>query len=516
MKYIIYTVLALLTLSIAGCSDFLDKNPPASLSEASYWQKKTDFDGAMTACYAAMRNSNGWMAFRAPFWDNLTDNSYGQHSEGQYGLTVSMVEGNITPNSGGFVSSLYGGCYSAIARVNLFLSQLEQYEKSDISAADREMYLGEAYFLRAFFHSYLYLTYGDVPVITEPLNVETQYQPKVEAAKVAEQIHLDLDEAIRLLPDKTYAEAKGHLTKNAARAYKARMLLSDAYDASGNAIISTMNDALGLLNQIRGYSLSPDYLDLFQGAGQEGNPEIIFSVKYLAPNLYHSSDREIGYWNSAVPLTNLLDEYEFEDGTPFSASDPRYDEENPTAGRDSRMAASISYGMFEYNGYAIPQTNPLPTGYQISKFITRGDGSHLPGGEYSFRSESDWVHLRYADILLMIAEAENEVNGPNERVYSSINEVRNRAGLPDLPAGLGKDEMREKIRHERRIELAFEGLRYFDLRRWKTIKNVMNNLVEPKLPNYKPSYEDRFARWPLPQSEIEKSKGVLIQNSDYN
>jgi hypothetical protein len=517
MKRIIYVVLAVWMMTAAGCSDFLDKNPPASLSEASFWKNKNDFDGAMTACYAAMRNANEWMASRAPYWDNLTDNSYGQHQEGQYGLTVAMVQGNITPVSGGFVESLYGGCYSAITRVNLFIEQLKKYQNPDISAAQKEMYQGEALFLRAFFHSYLYLTYGDVPVVTEPLNTETQFQPKQEAAKVAEQMHKDLDEAIRLLPDETYVKANGHLTKNAARAFKARMLLCDAYDAQGNAITATMTSALNLLKQVTGYSLSPEYLDLFQGPGQEGNPEIIFSVKYLAPNLYHASDRELGYWTCMSPLTNLVEEYEMEDGTPFSADDSRYDPEHPTARRDPRMDVSVNFGRFSHNGHTIPMTNPQPTGYQVCKFITRGDGSHLPGGEYSFRPESDWVHLRYADVLLMMAEAENGLNGPTQEVYDAIEQIRERAGLVPfaLPDNLTKDQMREKIRHERRIETAFEGLRYFDLRRWKTVKTVMNSMAEHALPAYISKYEDRFARWPLPQTEIEKSKGVLVQNADY-
>ena len=111
----------------------------------------------------------------------------------------------------------------------------------------------------------------------------------------------------------------------------------------------------------------------------------------------------------------------------------------------------------------------------------------------------------------MTAEAENELNGPTQNVYNAINAIRTRPGidLPALAAGLSKDEMREKIRHERRIELAFEGERYFDLKRWKTIGTVMNQLTDPTLPLYKPYFEERFYRWPLPQSEIDKSNGVL-------
>ena len=511
-------MLALLVITTLSCSDFLEKNPPATLSDVSFWQKKGDFDGGMAACYAALRIGNSWTAFRAPFLDNLTDNGYELHEEGQYGLARRIVQGNLSPNTGGMQSMLYRDMYQAIARVNLFIFQLEKYDNPDVTQDHRDVYNGEAMFFRAFFHSYLYLTYGNTPIITEPLDVFTMFQPKQDAEKVAEQIHKDLDEAIRLLPDQTYIESKGRLTKNAARAFKARMLLNDAYDASGNAIPTVMTQALSLLTQVSGYTLSPEFSDIFQGNGQATNPEIIFSVKYLAPNIWHTSDREIAYWNTIQPLTNFVEAFDFDDGTPFDADDSRFDADDPTTNRDPRMAETVSFGRFSWNGHQIPQVgaNPLLTRYQLCKFITRGDGSHFAGGEYAFRAESDWVLLRYADVLLMIAEAENEVNGSTTVAYNAINTVRDRADMPKLPAGLTKEQMRERIRHERRIELAFEGQRYFDLRRWKTISTVINNLKEPNIPAYKPKYEAHFNRWPFSEGEIDRNNGILIQNIGYN
>ena len=120
--------------------------------------------------------------------------------------------------------------------------------------------------------------------------------------------------------------------------------------------------------------------------------------------------------------------------------------------------------------------------------------------------------MRYADVLLMLAEADNEVNGPTATVYNSVNRVRTRAGMPNLPSGLSKEAMRERIRHERRVELAFEGHRFFDLKRWKTAKSVLNAVSDsPVVYNF----EDRHYLWPLPQSEIDKNQGALIQNPNY-
>lgn len=120
--------------------------------------------------------------------------------------------------------------------------------------------------------------------------------------------------------------------------------------------------------------------------------------------------------------------------------------------------------------------------------------------------------MRYADVLLMLAEAENEINGPTDIAYQAVNDVRDRGKASLLPTGLTKDQMRERIRHERRIELAFEGQRYFDLKRWKIAKQVLNAVTDGLI-TYK--FEDRHYLWPLPQTEIDKAKGILEQNPDY-
>ena len=512
MKKLVYLTIVLLTMTVTSCSDFLDRNPSGTLSETSFWQNRSDFESAMTAIYASMRIGNAWTAQGMIYWDNLTDNGFGQHRESQYGYTTEIVEGNITPQTGGFIGQLYGHMFQAIARVNIFLAQLERFEGGDISQADRDRFTGEALFFRAFFYSFLYLTYGNVPLVTEPLTVETQFQPKVEAAQVAAQIQRDLAEAIRLLPDVPY---NGRVTRNAARAFKARMIMNDAYDANGNAIPAQMTAALALLNQISGYSLSPNFTDIFQGSGQAGNPEIMFSVRFVAPNLRHWNWTTVGWWIAVAPLTNLIELFQFYDGTPFSVNDPRFDPSNPTANRDPRMQETMQYGTFSYNGFSIQGANQLPTGFTVTKFLYRGDGSHIPGSEWTFEDDSDWVHIRYAEVLLMRAEAENELNGPNAIVYDAINTIRARVNIPPLPAGLTQAQMREEIRRERRVEMAFEGLRYFDLRRWRIIGEVMNNLVEPKIPGLTPRYEPHFDRWPIPQVQIDRSNGVLVQNPGY-
>lgn len=121
--------------------------------------------------------------------------------------------------------------------------------------------------------------------------------------------------------------------------------------------------------------------------------------------------------------------------------------------------------------------------------------------------------LRYADVLLMAAEIENELKGPTTKALNYVNTVRKRAGMPNFPTGLSKDQFRERLRKERRVELAFEGLRFYDLKRWKIAEDVLNKVTDGIIPY---SFETKFYRWPFPQTEIDKSQGKLVQNPDYS
>jgi len=132
--------------------------------------------------------------------------------------------------------------------------------------------------------------------------------------------------------------------------------------------------------------------------------------------------------------------------------------------------------------------------------------------------DQDYVLLRYADIKLMYAEAQNEAAGPDASVYQQVNEVRARPGvnMPALPAGLTQDDMRQRIRHERRVEFALEGLRYFDLRRWGIAAQKLNGFVQnPLNPGVTTIYKDNYAFWPIQQTEIDRNKPVLVQNDGY-
>ncbi|WP_186758042.1 RagB/SusD family nutrient uptake outer membrane protein [Echinicola salinicaeni] len=500
-----YTLIILSMTLMAGCEGFLDKNPTDQLSSSLFWKSKSDFDNALTAIYGTIQNS--MYSFGAPNLDVLTDNGYGQHN---YWGSREIVQGNINPTSGGYVSNIYSSSYQAIARVNIFLDQLSNYMGTDISPEQIGVYEGEAKFFRAYFYFELYKAYGSVPVVTAPLNLENQHQEKQPESAVLAQITADLNEAIGKLSAVPFSDGAGHVVKSSAEGLLLRVLMYDAYDENGNAKMDVLQDAKSLATSLMGagYGLADEYVNVFKDGTQEGNKEIIFSIKFLAPDNATSMDQWYGDWFVISPLQNFVDDYECIDGLPYGES-PLTDTEQPFNNRDSRLTKTVFKDIVDWgDGNTHTPSNGGPTTFGLKKFLTP---SLIPYG-YSTRSQQDWVLLRYADVLLMYAELENELSGPNADVYDAINEVRLRSDMPALPAGLSKEEMRERIRHERRIELAFEGLRLYDLKRWRIAEDVLNN-VEDGIVGY--HYEDKFFHWPIPQSEIDKSNGILEQNPDY-
>ncbi len=516
-KYKILPIFILSILLLGACEDYLDRQPLDEISSSTFWQSKTDFDMALTANYGYLHGSTsgpwdnppaGTWGYCLPIWDNITDNSYGQHN---YGGSKAIVAGDISASTGGYISSIYKLCYQTIARANIFLSQLSAYEGTDFSESDKSVAEAEIKFLRAFYYFQLYAHYGDVPLILEPLTLENQEQPKVEASQILEQVLDDLDFSIANLNTNPYFENYGHVTKSTAQALMARVLIYSAYGNNGTPDESTLTEVKSLCEEIMPlYSLSPVYEDLFQDAGQSGNPEIIFSVNYLAPDNVPTwgSDLIYGDWISVSPLQSFVDAFECTDGLPWGES-PLTDTENPFENRDPRLNATVFVDFVDWGeGNVHYPTNSRPTGYGLKKILEPGN---IPYG-YSTLSQQNTVVIRLGEVLLMYAEAQNELSGPDESVYDAVNAIRNRVEMPDLPDGLSQNEMREAIRHERRIELAFEGLRYLDLKRWHIAGEILNNVTGGLIDYH---WEDKFYHWPIPQEEIDKNHGVLEQNPDY-
>ena len=348
--------------------------------------------------------------------------------------------------------------------------------------------------------------YGGVPLYTKSPTMEESIVKQSTKAEIVAQVIADLDIAIASLPNISYTD--GHAVKGSAQALKAKVLLhNEQWQSAADAANQVITDGK--------FSIFNNYRTLFLASGQNNNPEIIFSARFLNPDRYSSQDIYYAWWGELNPRQELVDDYECTDGLPISSS-PLYDPTSWKLNRDPRLALTIktaaesvvnSAGQiktFNYNQQSL-------TGYEPVKGL---NWDALPI-DYSTKSEQDWILMRYAELLLIYAEAKNEATGPDASVYNAINAVRARPGInmPPIPDGLTKALMRERIRHERRIELALEGRRYHDVKRWKTAETYIPTLVDPGGIRrvFNPAKHYLF---PFPQSEIDVNPN-LVQNPGY-
>ena len=545
MKKVINIILAsaLLVGSTTSCSDFLQKDPPSSPSQSIFWQKKSDFDSALAGSFSMMYEWPGVMSQIVACFDNLTDNSICQHNEGTYGSSQTIALGDLDPNTGGYVSYMYDHCYRGIARIHLVMENLETYQGADMSDADKSFIMAQCKALRAYYYSWLYQCYREVPLVTSSLTTENMYQPKAARTEIYAQIMKDFDEAIAVLPDKSYSDSQmsGYFTPGAMKAFKARLMLAEAYDDNGNADASKMGEIVALLEGIQGYDLADRMRDNFISAQQLASPEIMFSVRYLAPNTTHSMDLYYGAWTTCGVTRDLVNAFECTDGLKWGEStltatvnesllatgalsdannaerEKLFSDANGVHIRDRRLYETVCHsGLADFSidgqeGDPVTITNQMQTGFGMMKLLQ--PTTEMPS--YSTVSDADVVILRYAEVLMMIAEAENEVNGPTQKVYNAVNRIRVRSGQPELPTGLTKEQMRERIRNEWRVEFVFEGHRYFQLKRWKLMEKLVNGAADPALPTYIKVFKPAFYYFPLPQTEIDKAGGVLVQDPNY-
>lgn len=492
-------IIGIFALFFVSCSDFLNKNPLDQVASETFWTNEKEVKMALTGVYYYL-STNHRSCFSHD--DAKSDVMAGESSANQSQSWVPLAQGEIYATSGSLVDEYYRNCYLGVASANFFLDNVE---KAPIKADLIAKYKAEALFLRALFYHKLADVYGGVPLYTTQVTIEESKVQQSTKAEVIAQVISDLDLAIANLPDVAYSD--GHAVKSSAQAFKARVLLYEGQWA----------EAAAMAQQVMGgkYWLFDNFRTLFLQTGQENNPEIIFSTRYLNPDA--SSQLDIRWnWHGVVnPRTELRDAFECTDGLPITSS-PLYDPDDWRLNRDPRLSMTIkafedvAYNSageevtFAYNGPSSSGLNP----------VKYGDWDALPI-DYSTKSEQDWILIRYADVLLMYAEATNEESGPNQSVYDVINEVRARPGIdmPELPAGLSQEEMRQRIRDERRIELAMEGLRWSDIKRWKTAEVYINTLVD--LGGVQRVFDpSKHYLMPFPQSEIDVNPN-LVQNPGY-
>ena len=496
-NYRIILFITFFAFLFSGCEDFLERQPTDRIVSEAFWTNETDAYMALMGVYsrlyeAPFGNSSNWPY--GAFWmiESLTDNAYsggGDYNEIALGLVYPTT---------GLVSSWSNNCYRGVASCNFFLDNIDRVP--DIVDDLKNQYIAEVRFLRAWLYFYLQQTYGGVIIYETIPTVEGSKVKQSTSEEVLSFVLQDIDAAIPYLPDDSYT---GRIVKNSAHAFKAKVLLFDeqwAESAEEANIVMTSGKC----------SLYPDYRKLFLSAPQQSNPdEILFSTLYAYPDVTNTAGQARICWGAQKPRKELLDAYLCIDGLPTDES-PLFDPGDPYSNRDPRCLQTVNPTLMRViDGDTSHYESE--TGIMWNKFI-EDDWSYYITEQHD---DYDVIHLRYADVLLMYAEAQNEAVGPDQSVYDAINEVRARSNMPPVAPGLSVDEMRETIRLERRIELVAEGQhRWFDIKRWGIANDVLQAVDEPgkgvgalRMPSHQ-------YIWPFPQTEIDLNPN-LVQKPGY-
>ncbi|WP_346823474.1 RagB/SusD family nutrient uptake outer membrane protein [Rapidithrix thailandica] len=510
-KNFIYILLSLFLLQACD-SDFLNRYPKDQVSGDTFWGSEQDALSGLNAVYDAMQTGDYYMYNNYMYNDGLTPNAY---SQGAYQGFQAIGNGTHTATAPGAVAGRWTYCYAGVYRANLFLENVGNAIE-DEALLNRTQ--GEARFLRALYYHNLVMLYGDVPLILKTQSLEEAIVPRTPKADVLAQIHADLDFAANNLPDAYEGSNIGRVTKGAALALKARVHL---YEGEYQQTVDLTQQIINM-NQ---YGLVGIYEDVFSPQN-ENNEEVVFDVQYIAGALGEGNrfDKLLGNrnaaasgWSSLVPVKELVDAYECIDGLPIDQS-PLFDADNPYENRDPRLASTVITPGSYFKGALFsldPDENEVQhqsrSGFLMRKYVDSTDEAQ------AWDSPGNFIVIRYADVLLMYAEAKNELSGPDAEVYEAINAIRTRVGMPEVPTGLTQEEMRSKIRHERRVELAIEGLYYFDILRWKTVEEVNNGDIHDangKVVESRSFNPERDYLWPIPQSELDLNP-ELEQNKEY-
>jgi starch-binding outer membrane protein, SusD/RagB family len=422
--------------------------------------------------------------------DEFSDNACYGPEAGTLSYSLFNNDSYGSSTAAQIFNSQWTNMYVYIRACNLFI---EKVTAANFQAGTTSSMIAQARFLRAYFYKNLIDLYGGVPIITKVLDNETQgdsiFYPRSSYDSCVFFIQNECTQAAANLPLTVSGVNIGKATQGAALALKGEEeLYAGKWQDAAATNMQIMQSGV--------YSLFPDYVGLFY-MSNEDNPEVVFDIQYAANIKPRHNNQYWGVvdvakgagWGDCGPTQDLVDDFQFIDGKTAAEGSAYYDPANPYNNREKRFYASIIYdgciwrGTPVYTRLGIANNvnqinvvglagNSGRTGY----FVRKIQDSTIPSTP-STLDGTNVIVWRYAEVLLNYAEAQNELSGPDPTVYSAINLVRTRAGLPNVPVGLDQDSMRSVIRHERRIELAFEGKRFYDIRRWQTAPQIFSQPI---------------------------------------
>jgi hypothetical protein len=526
---------------LAGCEKELDKSPLDRFDSEKFWTSEANTQLALIGVYRGnitintteTQPSDWWSYAGLLFTEFATDNAYDRR--GDNSSFNKLSNGTLTPNID-ILKSYWDRSYAKIARANYFL---ENVEKVTMNQDTKNRMIAEVRFLRACQYFYMSQFWGSVPLVTQVLTPEqANGATKAPKEEIVNFVITELAAAAENLPrhKDIPGSERGRASKQAALAFLGRMYLAEG---KYNEAADTYKTVIDLGDNI----IDPDYQGLFQTSNENSN-ELIFSTQFLE-NLsangmnQHFFPAVVGGWHIFCPLGSIVESYEFTNGTPFSYTDPRFDATDVGKNRDPRLKYNVIYNLNTFKGLNYvthPDSASSPdqlgagkqttqTGYGLKKFADEGFSGNLTnyGGNLPI--------IRYAEVLLSYLEARLEAGQPIDQALldATINKVRGRASVNIAPVTETEPiALRAILRRERRNEFAFEGIRYWDLIRWKAAESTLNgdfygapfpgakktrkkgNITDPASRWYVTSKAFRSSDyvWPIPQSEVNVNPGL--------
>jgi hypothetical protein len=510
--------------SISACKK-LDLAPTDRFTDVNFWTTKEKAMTVLNTAYSQMYRNDYFF-----YNEGASDNAY--NGRGDNNGVASLAAGSYDASLGRIKEEWYYH-YSGIKTSNILLENIDKVTAIDPTLKERMK--AEARFLRAWHYFQLTTWWGDVPLFEKDVTIdESKIVSRTPKAQVVDFILKELDAIAAVLPVNTaYAEAdRGRITKGAAIALKARVLL---YESRWQELATTCEQLIG--NTANGtYGLFNSYEGLFLPQNEYNN-EVILDLQYVPNttnrtwnNFFDFAPLSVGArLNGLAPTQELVDSYLMTNGKRINEAGSGYDENNPYINRDPRLTSTVVYNGYQWkkpdNTIQVIYTKPgeagpdvyspgsvaSPTGYYLRKYYD-------PTSLTNFQSGLNLMLIRYADILLMYAEAKNELGQLDAGTWDrTIKALRTRAGFTDAAAlnfpATSQAALREIVRNERRTELAMEGQRIFDIRRWKTAEVVLNGWAHGARYGL-PSVDNGYIRanlrsfdankaylWPIPRDE---------------
>ncbi|MFD2037169.1 RagB/SusD family nutrient uptake outer membrane protein [Belliella marina] len=507
IKYILFPLACVLTFGIISCD--IDRLPETQITDPTFWRSENDIRMAANYMYTFLPT----LPVTTDVW-----------SDDAFGIGPNPIsDGTRLPPS---TDGNYNNPYRLIRAANNILQKGPRVLEFGVSQENLDWYLAEARFFRAWAYFGLVQRYGNVPLILETL-IETDdklFAPADPRESVVDIIYADLDFAINNLrtPTRLGESGYGRISNTTAMAFKSRVALFEGtfakYHQTGDAnrhLTLAIAAAKACMDSGE-HDLLSSYFDLFQYAGEgRANRENIlvrqYGISLSDAVLFHNAQRNLET-GAANPTKALVDSYLMVDGLPIEKS-PLY--ETPTRilddfeDRDLRMAATLFKEGDPYIGtmplFNVPNLSFQRTGYANRRYANPVDWQNS-------RSFIDYTIIRYAEVLLNFAEATYELNGTisDEDLNATVNRLRTRAGVANLSNAFASQndlDVLQEIRRERRVELALEGFRYWDLIRWKTAEIELPKAV---LGNY--YFEEEFGTAVTP--EVNEDNFIVLQRAE--